>query len=348
MKFKKKGRSKKKKNSNKSNKGKTIKNNENIPQISFPPKKSKIYKNSSDLKVNVDLSQKPDSNMEFRIIENQGSLRNINNMPVINNNNINYNYNLPNNYQINNQINNQINSQINNQIIIIEGKQCINFNDYELNHMRYSDALLYDKRTYFQYYLSLIKTGNLIYFSFFLKTDYNPNFIKISIFILSICFVFIVNTIFIGDVSIINKDDNFVYQIPKLIYMVIIIGFLTGLIKYIFLTERDIIKLKNAREKGNNSEYTKISNYIRCKFKIYFIIDFILLFFIWYYVGLFCAVYKNTQGYLFKNIFICLAIYLLYPFIISFIPGFFRIPSLKSTKRNKQCFFRLGNIIASI
>ena len=49
-------------------------------------------KNNNDLKVNVDTSRKPDSNIEFRNVENQGSLRNINNIPVLNNN-INYNYN---------------------------------------------------------------------------------------------------------------------------------------------------------------------------------------------------------------------------------------------------------------
>jgi hypothetical protein len=76
-KIKKKGRSNKKKNSQKSNKGKTTKKNENIPQISFPPKKNKINKNNGDLKVNVDSSQKPDSNIEFRNIENQGNVRNI-------------------------------------------------------------------------------------------------------------------------------------------------------------------------------------------------------------------------------------------------------------------------------
>ena len=337
---KKKGRSNKRKNSQKSNKGKASKENEiTPPQISFPPKKSKINKISGDLKVKVDSSQKPDSNIEFRNIENQGSLRNINNIPVLNNN-INYNYNLPNNYQINNQINNQI--------IIIEDMQCLNYNDYELNHMSYQEAIEKDKRTYCQYYLSLIKTGNMIFFTFILKTDYNPYLLKFSIFVLWFCFIMVVNTIFIGDVSLINKNESFVYQIPQLIYIVIICVILTSLIKYFFLPEKDIVKLRNVQAKGNNSEYTKITNYIKCKFKIYFLVDFILLFFIWFYVGLFCSVYRNTQGYLFKNVFICLVIYLLYPFIFSFIPGFFRISSLKSIKRNKQCFFRLGNIIASI
>ena len=337
LKSKKKGRSNKKKNSQKSNKGKSNKKNENTPQINVPPKKSKINKNNNDLKVNVDTSRKPDSNIEFRNIENQGSLRNINNMPVLNNN-INYNYNLPNNYQINNQMNNQI--------IIIEGMQNFNYNDYELNHMTYKEALLYDKRTYFQYYLSLIKTKHMIYFTFILKTDYNPTLLKYSIFILVFCFIFVVNTIFIGDVSLLNKDEKFIYQIPQFIYIVITFIVLTELIKYFFLPEREIVKLRYI-EKDNIYGYAKRTNYILCNFKIYFLVNFILLFFIWFYVGLFCAVYRNTQAYLIKNVFISLAIYLLYPFFFCFIPGFFRIPSLKSTKRNKQCLYRISYFLGS-
>jgi hypothetical protein len=84
LKPKKKGRSNKRKNSQKSNKGKATKKNEiTPPQISFPPKKSKINKNNDDLKVNVDSSRKPDSNIEFRNIENQGSLRNITIFPSV-------------------------------------------------------------------------------------------------------------------------------------------------------------------------------------------------------------------------------------------------------------------------
>ena len=335
LKSKKKGRSNKKKNSQKNNKGKTVKKNVNIPQISVPPKKSKINKNSSDLKVNVDSSRKQDSNIEFRNIGNQGNLRNINNIPGINNN-INYNYNLPNNYQINNQMNNQI--------ILIESKQCFYFNIHELNHMSYINALLYDKRTFFQYYLSLIKCKNMIYFTFILKTDYNPALLKYSIFVLFFCFIFIINTIFIANIRLVNKDENFVNQIPQLICIVLITRIFNAVIEHFFLPEKKIIRLRYAE---NIYEHTKIIKDIICSFKIYFLVSFIFLFFIWYYVGLFCAVYKNTQIYLIKNVFISFAIYLLIPFIFCFIPGFLRIYSLRSRKGDKEYLYRISNFLIS-
>ena len=333
---KKQSRANKRKNNQKNNRGKTNKKTETTPQVSFPPKKGKINKNNNDIRLDVDSSRKPDSNMEFRNVENQGNLQNIN-MPVLNNN-INYNYNLQNN------------NQINNLNIISGDMQLIYFNDYELNNMEYKEAIYYDKRTYFQYYLSLIKTKQALYFTFILKSDYNPQYLKISIFILSFFFIFFVNALFIGDVSLINTSDGyvFVYLLPQLIYSVIFVCCLIGLIKYLFLPEKEIVKLKNIKDQERyNSKYNKVSNNIRCKFRIYFLVDFILLFFIWFYVGLFCAVYKNTQTYLIKNVFITLAFYLLYPFVFSFFPGFFRIPSLKSTRRNKQCFYKLSKVLAS-
>ena len=39
----------------------------------------------------------------------------------------------------------------------------INYNDYELNNLSYEEALKLDKRTFFQYYFSLLKKKHLIF-----------------------------------------------------------------------------------------------------------------------------------------------------------------------------------------
>ena len=64
------------------------------------------------------------------------------------------------------------------------------------------------------------------------------------------------------------------------------------------------------------------------KFILYFILCFLFLLFYWYYISGFCAVYKNTQVYLIKDTAISFSTSLIYPFIISLIPGLLRIPSL--------------------
>ena len=58
------------------------------------------------------------------------------------------------------------------------------YNDYELFSFSYKDALIYDKRTFFEYYISLIRTKHPIIFSFIPMKDYNSILIKISLFLL--------------------------------------------------------------------------------------------------------------------------------------------------------------------
>ena len=47
------------------------------------------------------------------------------------------------------------------------------YNDEEKNNLNYELALRYDKRTYFEYYLSLLKTKHPFIFSFCYSKDYN-------------------------------------------------------------------------------------------------------------------------------------------------------------------------------
>ena len=60
-----------------------------------------------------------------------------------------------------------------------------NLIDHELNNLEYEIALIVDKRTYFQYYWSLLKKKQLILFTFLPINDYNLYTLKISLFLLS-------------------------------------------------------------------------------------------------------------------------------------------------------------------
>ena len=63
-------------------------------------------------------------------------------------------------------------------------KEIMNLNDYELNTLPYKEAIEIDKRIYCQYYISLLKTNHLVFFSFVRKNDYNSKIIKIFLFFL--------------------------------------------------------------------------------------------------------------------------------------------------------------------
>ena len=60
-----------------------------------------------------------------------------------------------------------------------EAEKILQLIDYEINNFSYQEALENDKRTFFQYYISLIKLNHILLFSFSMKKDYNPYIIKI-------------------------------------------------------------------------------------------------------------------------------------------------------------------------
>ena len=63
---------------------------------------------------------------------------------------------------------------------------------------------------------------------------------------------------------------------------------------------------------------------------MFFISGIIFIIIFWYYVGVFCAVYKNTQVTLIKDSVTSFSFSLVYPFILCFIPALLRIISIKN------------------
>ena len=232
-----------------------------------------------------------------------------------------------------------------------------NFSDFELNELRYLQAIKYDKRSYFRYYWSLIRREHLIVFTFFSYNDYNILSIKLSKFIFALATDFALNVVFFFDdtMSKIYLDYgkyNFIAQIPQAIYSTIVSEVLDVLLRYLCLTEKDMYRLKKLeqqkKKKYINKDIFKILRCIKIKLFAYFVITHILLFFYWYFVSAFCAVYKNTQKFLFKDSFISLLLSLLYPFGLYIFPTSLRILSLRDSKKRLEIIYKVSDIIPLI
>ena len=226
----------------------------------------------------------------------------------------------------------------------------MNFNDSEKNLLNYDEALDFDNRTYFQYYLSLVRTKNLFIFSFITSNDYNSRIIKMTLFLFKFSADLTVNGLFFNDKTMhkIYVDEgafNFDYHIPQIIYSIIISSVLITIVRLTALTEDNVIKIKNAVSYDIKKVYDKEAKSIKYKFIFFYIIIFLLLLFFWYYVGCFCAVYKNTQIQLLKDTIISFAVSLVYPLILYFIPGFFRIPALRDIKQKSGCKYKFSKLI---
>ena len=174
----------------------------------------------------------------------------------------------------------------------------IEYKDYELNKLNYFNALLTDKRKYCQYYLSLIKTKNIILFAFYPIDDYNLKIIKIGLFFLSFDIFFSVNTFFFDTNAIhqIYKDEgkyNTSYFFPKIIYSFIISYIIISFIKYFSLSERNFYEIKN--EENMNKINDKAENVRRClliKYILFLILSFLFLILFWFYLSHFVVYLK--------------------------------------------------------
>ena len=133
---------------------------------------------------------------------------------------------------------------------------------------------------------------------------------------------------------------------PQIFYSSIVPAVTNIILKHLSLSEKSIIEIKQEKDFKTMLNYSKkIKNTLLIKFILFFILNFILIFFFWYFITCFCAVYPNTQIILFKDTLISFGFSMLYPFALYLIPGLFRIPSLRTEKKDMEFFYKIGYII---
>ena len=236
----------------------------------------------------------------------------------------------------------------NNKEIIKKSKEIMEFNDEELNNLKYDLALKFDKRKYCEYYFSLLKTKHVLIFSFFYGTDYNVRIIKMDLFFISFVIYYTINALFFNDNTMhkIYEDQgsyNIIYQLPQIAYSSLVSTALDILLKLLALSEGNILEFKKDKEKTNLDKREKsLNSKLSIKFIIFFIISTIFLLLFWYYLSMFGAIYRNTQLHLIKDTLISFGLSLLYPFGIYLIPGIFRILSLSNNKNKRKCLYNVS------
>jgi len=238
--------------------------------------------------------------------------------------------------------------------IIRKCKNIMAFNYSEINNLSYKLALKYDQRSYCEYYLSLLKTKHILICVFFNNRDYNSRIIKLDLFFISFAISYAVNALFFNDETIekIFEDKgmfNFIYHIPQILYSCLISAVLNAILKLFALSEDSVIEFKQDKNTKNaKKRKMDLESKLRCKFAIFFILGFIVLLFCWYYLIMFCAIYRNTQVYLIKDTLISFGLSLCYPLFIYLSPGIFRIPSLSDRKRKRSYLYSISKILQFI
>ena len=138
--------------------------------------------------------------------------------------------------------------------------------------------MIYDKRTYIEYYISLLRINHLLIFSFYCNNkDYNSQIIKIFLFFLFFDVYFFVSALYFTD-NILHKiyidhgSYNFIYQIPQILYSSLISAAINTLLKFFSLSQRNILEIKKEKNIINfENKVQNIMKKIKIKFTIFFI-----------------------------------------------------------------------------
>ena len=229
-----------------------------------------------------------------------------------------------------------------------------NLNEHEINSLKYEEAIKLDKRTYCQIYLCQLKRKQLLLFTFCPAKDYNLLSIKICLFLTNFSLYLTINCFFFSDetmhkIYLDNGAYRIIYQLPQILYTLIISSSINSILRLLSLSENNIISLKKIKNPYKIKAKSKsIKKCLTIKLISYFIINFLLLLFFWYFISCFCAVFINTQTILLKDSIISFGLSLLYPFGYYLIPGIFRIHALKAKIKDKICLYETGKILSLI
>jgi len=283
------------------------KNNSNYIKIKEPPKRNRNKNNSIIGNSNINQSSKISLQLNQKKIKK-------------------------NNYQIT-IANKKVKNALNKKNKIFRDKT-----DNELNSLSYHDAIIEDKRTFFQIYFSLLCTNQILFFAFKPKNDYNSLIIKI-------CFIFYIftllvffNTAFILDdivyiINLFNGKWQLSYSYISIIFSTLITCIIKNILIEIIFTESDVLSIKYT---FNNAIIKKIIGIIVLKCILFFLFGIISLFCIWVYIACFFTVFKNTQHYAIMNASISFGIFLFIPIIYYIFPALIRFISLLNRKKSKR------------
>jgi len=192
-----------------------------------------------------------------------------------------------------------------------------------LNEMRFYDAIVKDKRLFFDYFCDKLKSKQVILELFCIDDPIKPKPLKILLLILDIEVCFVVNAMFINEDYISKlfnskKEENFISFLPRCINRSIFTISASIIISYIigclFLEERRIKNILRF-EKDNIPEIkyqiSIVMKEIKWRYSIFILITIIISLYSWFYISCFNNIYPHTKiEWIKSSIFIIIMIHI--------------------------------------
>ena len=148
--------------------------------------------------------------------------------------------------------------------------------DEEINELSYDLAIQYDKRTFCQYYISLLKTKHNLICALINNNDYNSTIIKIDLFLIGFSIEYVINALFYNDETMHKIYENkgvfdLESQLPIIIYSTLISYILNTPLNFLALSNDAVISFKQNKDKNNILTRAKnLENALTIKFILYY------------------------------------------------------------------------------
>ena len=229
-----------------------------------------------------------------------------------------------------------------------------NYNDRtynELNNLSYYDAIIQDKRSLVQLYISYIMSKQLLLFTFHCRKDYNSKIIKIIFLLYTLIIFLLMNTVFVNDsilhdIFIHKGNIGLFYYIKRPIIITILSLIIKNLLMLFVFTENDVVSLREENETVKTEKIRKTLTIVTMKCCLFFVFNLFSLIFIWIYSACFFSIFKNTHFFVLKNTLITFGISLLIPLVFGFVSCLIRSFSLSNREsKNRICTYYLSRIL---
>ncbi len=226
------------------------------------------------------------------------------------------------------------------------------FDEYlstELNEMLFSDALMNDKRLFFDFFCDKLKKKQLFLELLLIDDPLKPRTLKLLLLILDIEVCFVVNAMFINEDYISKlfrseKEENFFSFLPRsinrCIYSIIASILMSLIINCLFIPEGRLKAIFRYERNNINSlkyQINLVMKEMKWRNNIFIILTVAASFFSWYYISCFNNIYPHTKYEWIKScIVIIILVHLIY-IIVTLIETLLRFVSfeIKSEKMYK-------------
>ena len=221
------------------------------------------------------------------------------------------------------------------------------FENDELNFLEYQYALLYDKRSFCEIYLSVLKKQNTLILCFsYCSKDYNLGILKFSFLMFQFAIFITISAFFFTDNTLNNIYENknkfdIPFMVRQLALTFLICLGLNIIFKFLMTTDNLILRMKYEKESFDEGIHS-----IKCKLILYFIFCLLIILFGWYYIGCFCAIYRNTQIILMKCAGYSLCVTFVYQIFFSLLSPSFRKCAVNSEAKDKKCLYEFSKILS--